>query len=895
VANRTVSVALKMLIGDYVGPAEKASKATEGIGSSAEKTAQKYKHGAQQIVTGAGAAAVAGAFALNKIESAAMDFDKAMSGVAAVSNASADELKALRQAALDAGADTVFSASQAAEAEGELAKAGVSTSDILGGALTGSLGLAAAGQLDLADSATIAAQAMNIWQLRGSDVTHIADVLAAGANKSAADVSDLGLAMQQGGLVAAQMGIGLEDTIGTLAAFADRALRGSDAGTSLKTMLQRLASPSGEASDMMKKLGINVFDSSGQFVGLAGVAGQLHDKLGKLTQEQRNMALSTIFGSDAVRAASVLMENGKAGIQDYTKAVNDQGAAGRMAATQLDNLSGDVEQLSGSLETAFIKSGSTATGILRLLTQQATGAVNAFANLPGPVQAAALGLLATGTAGTGALATIGTLIPRIREARTALADMGKAGTIANRGIGLAGKAAGISIPILAAATIAWEIWSTRQAEAKKRAEDMAEAIKADNGFLAEHSRLTTIDALEQDGALKAADQLGISLATLTDAALLGAQAQGVVAGAIRDAANGTKEQREAALTLLTALGKQIKATKDGIDVNERKTAADITATDYTNKQTAAVDEAGRKTEAFTASAKDATGALQEYATAADALKAKIDALNETSLTAGEADIRYRDAIDAATKAIHDNGRSLDLNTAKGRDNVGTVIAAVRAAAAHAQAVANQTGSVQRGNVVFGQHIDQLRKTLLASGLTTTQVNKLIATYGRVPPKVLTDVKIKDQASGPLARIENTIRRIKAQDGTTVTVRVVDQTLVIGSGTAAKKGNAEGGWLSGGTPGVDSIPLANGELGMPGEFVVNRAAASRNGPLLEAINAGRLVTAAGRAGGTQVTVAAGAMPIYVQGNLDRSVMPDVQRVVHAEFRALAGQIATGRRG
>ncbi|MEO6467503.1 MAG: phage tail tape measure protein, partial [Acidimicrobiia bacterium] len=241
---------------------------------------------------------------------AAAQFDKAMSGVGAVSDASAAQMGRLRQAALDAGKATVFSASEAATAEAELAKAGVSTADILGGALRGSLDLAAAGQLELGEAATIAAQAMNVFKLEGSDVGHVADVLAAGANKSAADVSQLGQALQQGGLLARQTGLSLEDTVGALAAFADNALIGSDAGTSLKSMLQRLTPQSKEAKDLMQELGISAYDAAGQFIGLDKFAGNLKSSLKNLTPEQRNSALATIFGSDAVRAANILYDEG---------------------------------------------------------------------------------------------------------------------------------------------------------------------------------------------------------------------------------------------------------------------------------------------------------------------------------------------------------------------------------------------------------------------------------------------------------------------------------------------------------------------------------------------------------------------------------------------------------
>jgi TP901 family phage tail tape measure protein len=397
---------------DFTSAMNRAGQSTtrlaQGLGSGLKEGARGLEE-VKTEATIAGAALVGIGVAS---VAAAANFDKSMSNVEAVSGATADEMDRLRQAALDAGAATVFSASEAAEAQAELAKAGISTADILSGALTGSLDLAAAGGLGLAEAATIAAQAMNTFGLQGRDVGRIADTLAAGANKSAADVSQLGQALQQSGLVAKQTGLELDDTVGILSAFADRALIGSDAGTSLKTMLQRLTPQSKEAAGAMEALGISAFDASGEFVGLPALAGQLQTALGKLTPEARASALAVIFGSDAVRAANVLYELGAEGVRDYTDAVNDQGAAGRNAAVQLDNLAGDLEALKGSIETALIQAGSGGNDALRALTQTATEAVNRIGALPAPV-------LGVGTAAITAAGGFLLLAPRVSESRAA--------------------------------------------------------------------------------------------------------------------------------------------------------------------------------------------------------------------------------------------------------------------------------------------------------------------------------------------------------------------------------------------------------------------------------------------------------------------------------------------
>lgn len=353
----------------------------------------------------------------------AMDFDKQMSEVAAVSGATGKQMGLLRQQALDAGAATAFSASEAATAQAELLKAGVSTADVMGGALTGSLALAAAGSLDLGQAATISARAMNIFKLSGKDVGHIADVFAAGANKSAADVTGLGDALAQSGLVAQQAGFSLEETVGVLSAFADRALIGSDAGTSFKTMIQRLVPQSEEAAGLMRELGFSVFDANGNMISAAGVAQELRDSLAGMTQQQRLAAMSTLFGSDAIRGASVLYDLGASGVQTWTKAVDDNGAAAGTAGTKMDNLAGDVERLTGSIETALIGAGSSGSEALRGLASGAEDAVNAFGSLPEGAQSAAFGLATLSAGGLGAVAVIGSLLPKIAAAKQALTTL----------------------------------------------------------------------------------------------------------------------------------------------------------------------------------------------------------------------------------------------------------------------------------------------------------------------------------------------------------------------------------------------------------------------------------------------------------------------------------------
>ena len=411
---RSIKVTLRANVSDFNRQIKSAATSLDQLaakgdptGKTAETTMGRLAQSAQlqraawdtasTAMVGYGVAAAAAA---GYVVKSFADFDQAMSNVQAATHESAENMDQLREAAIQAGADTAFSASEAAAAIEELAKAGVSTADILNGGLKGSLDLAAAGGMGVADAAGIASIALTQFKLSGSDVGHVADLLAAGAGKAMGDVSDLGAALKQSGLVASQTGLSIEETTGALAAFAAAGNVGSDAGTSFKTMLLRMTPQSKQAAKIMEELGISAYDAQGQFVGLANYAGQLHDSLSKLTAEDRQAALKTMFGDDAIRSASILYEQGAQGIQDWIDKVNDAGYAAETAEARMDNLNGDLEKLGGSFETLFIKSGSGANDFLRSLVQFAEQAVNAFSALPAPVQQGALGLAAFTSAAT---------------------------------------------------------------------------------------------------------------------------------------------------------------------------------------------------------------------------------------------------------------------------------------------------------------------------------------------------------------------------------------------------------------------------------------------------------------------------------------------------------------
>jgi TP901 family phage tail tape measure protein len=439
-ALRTVGIRLTAEIADYQAKLRTAGQTTRDFKGELDKAAKGGNLDAVANRAAGVGVALSGMAALAIKANA--DFEKAMSGVAAATHAPAAEIAALRAAAIQAGQDTQFSATQAAEGITELSKAGVSTAAILGGGLKGALALAAAGQLSVAEAAETSASALTQFKLSGDKVPHVADLLAAGAGKAQGSVHDMGQALNQSGLVAAQFGLSIEDTTGVLAEFASAGLTGSDAGTSFKTMLLALANPSKATRDLMNDLGISFYDAQGKFVGLSGVAQILQTRLKDLTVEQRNQALGQIFGNDAIRSASDALHRRRGGRRQVEVRVNDAGYAAQTAAKLTDNLAGDVERLKGNIETLAIQSGGGANSGLRILAKT----LNEVVGQLGHMSPATSGALVVIAGVSGALLIGGAAWIKYRkivaEAQAQLAATGPAGERAAAGLGKVSGALG---------------------------------------------------------------------------------------------------------------------------------------------------------------------------------------------------------------------------------------------------------------------------------------------------------------------------------------------------------------------------------------------------------------------------------------------------------------------
>lgn len=300
---------------------------------------------------------------------AAGDFEAGLNRMASVAGSSLAEagfsLDDVKAKALDMGAKTQFSAAQAQDAMINLAKGGVPVVEIMGEATQATLDLAAAGEVDLANAADIVAKQLGVWASTGVTATNVADLLAQAANASTVGVEDLAMGLAQAGGVAKVTGVSFQDTVQTMALLAPGFASAADAGTSYKTFLSRMIPTSDAATKAMMDLGLATgkgnsafFDAEGHFVGMRQAAELLHGATSGLSEAERMLALNTIFGSDAIRAAAAIAEAGGAGFDAMGVSMLAAGTAADQAAQRSQGFNFALDSLMGSAETLGIVAGS---------------------------------------------------------------------------------------------------------------------------------------------------------------------------------------------------------------------------------------------------------------------------------------------------------------------------------------------------------------------------------------------------------------------------------------------------------------------------------------------------------------------------------------------------------
>jgi TP901 family phage tail tape measure protein len=701
---------------DKTGKAAKAAKApidgtstaTDKLGKESAKAAPKVRKTADEVevlkqksdtagkTIGTAALGIGVAFALmaSLTVGTYAKFDEAASKTTAATQATVEQQKLLKASAIEQGAASIYSAKEAAEAQTELAKAGVQVNDILGGGLSGSLALAAAGELGVARAAEIAATTLSVFGLKGDQATHVADLLAAGAGKAQGSVDDLSLGLDYVGVSFARLKIPLEDTVGTLALLASNGLLGEKAGTGLRSVISSLTAPVAKGAQVMADYGIKVFDAQGNFIGMSGAAEQLKLGLGDLDEETRSAALGAIFGAEAASAAGILYKAGAQGVEEWTEKVDDQGFAAKQAADKTNNLMGDIELLGGSFDSILIKTGGQANGVLRDMVQILIGLTDWYGSLDEGAQGAAL-TIGVGTAavllfgGTAMLA-----VPKIVEFRAAVGALNSTmkGTAA---------AAGLIGVAITAAVVVLSAFGAQQADAKARTDSLNASLDENTGAFTKNTREAVLSNLQKTGAAKTAKLLGISLGTLTDAAL--------------GEADALKEVN-------VKLGEhRAEAAKSGVEsglLNNAFNSVERVISDTSGELADARTAWREHKEAMGDATDGAADAVPAYSAVEDAIDGVVSSISDLADELGQLNGQHLDAREAARalEAAYDsfdatlekNGLTLDTTTEAGRDNESALDDIASAALDAGQAIVESGGSYDQ----YRASLESSREALL---------------------------------------------------------------------------------------------------------------------------------------------------------------------------------------
>ncbi|WFO45962.1 phage tail tape measure protein [Bacillus pumilus] len=396
-----------------------------GVFSVFKKNAGEVSEELQSVYSAAGMAGkaltgigVAGTVAIGGAVKVAADFEKAMSRVGAVANASNDEMGRLTETARHLGATTQFTDGQVAEGMQYLAMAGYKTNNIIG-AMPGLLATAAAGQTDLGVTADIVSDILTEFHIAAEDTNRVADAMTYTFTNSNATLQQIGQTMKYAGPAAKTAGVSMEELAAATGIMANSGIKADMAGTALRSTLTRLASPPKQAGNAIHELGLSVTDSTGKMRPLADIIGQINEKTKNYTETEKIRIAKQLAGQHALSGFITLLHAGEGKLNKFTKEIeNSGGIAEKVAKEQMDNLAGSVEYLRSAVNNAVISLGNQFIPTVRKVVDGLTKVVNWFDHLPPSV----MGTIAVTGAAVTAFSLLGgasllllSLIPRMAE------------------------------------------------------------------------------------------------------------------------------------------------------------------------------------------------------------------------------------------------------------------------------------------------------------------------------------------------------------------------------------------------------------------------------------------------------------------------------------------------
>lgn len=296
---------------------------------------------------------------------AGSNFEASMSNVKAISGATGDEMLQLKAKAEEMGAKTKFTATEAGDAMSYMAMAGWKTSDMLNG-IEGIMNLAAASGEDLATTSDIVTDALTAMGYSAGDAGELADVMAAAASNSNTNVSMMGETFKYAAPLVGALGYNMQDTALAIGLMANSGIKAEQAGTSLRSILTRLASPPKECAAALDDLGISLTDSEGNMLSLKEVMDQLREKFAGLDEIQQTSYANSIAGKNAMSGLLAIVNAAPEDYDKLTEAVNNcSGASEEMANTMNDNVNGQITLLKSKIEGIMIQIFDNASGSIR--------------------------------------------------------------------------------------------------------------------------------------------------------------------------------------------------------------------------------------------------------------------------------------------------------------------------------------------------------------------------------------------------------------------------------------------------------------------------------------------------------------------------------------------------
>jgi TP901 family phage tail tape measure protein len=715
----------------------------------------RFSAGAKAGLAALGAAGLASTVIdqFRQVVTVGMDYTKNMNTLQAVTKASADEMRAAGDAARQLGVDASLpatSVNDAASAMTELAKSGLSVQDAMAAA-KGTLQLASAAGVSAQQAAVIQGDALNTFQLGADQANRVADLLAGAANASSGEITDFAMGLAQAGSVAAGFKVPIEDTITSLAMFAKFGVKGSDAGTMMKTSLQAITDQSKPAQAAMKELGLELY-KNGTFVGYPEMLKQVAAASERMTDEQFQAATAVLFGSDAMRSQMIAANGGAEAFDGLAKQVTALGNAGDVSQAKTKGLPGAWERVKNTLESLQLQVYDLVDGPLTTLLDFVTkgmeglgkvGETSAFRSIADAVKSAAPGIAdiaislgkAAGAIGAAAWQALTTALSGVAEVLKILSPLLKAvGSFMrdNQGLvtafvgafagfkllpGVLSKVSGAFLPLstaignigpkaramgggLSSATDSWRTMVTymQQADpALTRAEARMAAVKTSAG--------------QSLGALKGAagGLVGVLGGPLNIALMAGATALGVIAtenARAAQAADGyrdaVKASADAQVSLNDALlasnglltenakleaSKRIQATTGEIDAGSKSTASFLDR--FRDENGSLLNGLTDWSQTSLAEAKGAEAkAYSDAAAAIDNLKLSQEAL-DAQVTGSQS------SFDALAGALEKQGAGGQLAAEKLRETRAEILGAQEAAATAAPVLARLGDNVEQ--------------------------------------------------------------------------------------------------------------------------------------------------------------------------------------------------------